>query len=264
MYPINEDTISFTTTAMPRPEIIEKTYSSFCSRLGGLDYKRVRLYLNVDPLPDDQANERRAQVIEVGRRFFGQVVANIPEKPNFANAVKWAFSQPTTHYVFHLEDDWELMLPLKIQSFAQFFNNEHVQQVALRAWKIQGGNFFLSPSIIRSSFSRLIAEKMNENTNPEVQIRTLRDPQRHLFFYFPFDKHNVILRDLGRHWLSDAMYVRGGKDFVQWTKRLPTDPTPRVVDQNEQVPKAYNLPQGKDKHIIQWERNRRSIKRRRK
>ena len=97
--------MEFTTTACNRPELLERTYSSFTKNIKGLDFKKCILYINVDPSPHGQNIEKNE---EVAKKYFGKVIVNYPDKPNFARAVIWCFTQVRGEYFFHLEDDWVL------------------------------------------------------------------------------------------------------------------------------------------------------------
>jgi hypothetical protein len=264
MYPLSEKTLSFTSTAMPRPDVVEKTYESFTKNLQGISFKDVTLYLNIDNFPDISEEDNRNRVADIARKYFGNVILNMPEKPNFANAVKWCFSKIETYYNFHLEDDWELLTPLKVSSFNQFFISPHVQQVALRAWKSAGASFFLSPSFIRGSFCRIVANKINEGDNPEIQIRNMNHGfDTKSFLYFPFDRREVILRDLGRPWIMGSRFDRGSSHFTQWSIRQPGKGVQRLADQNSQISKEMAPINPKDrrasvmkKWVVDFEKKR--------
>ena len=92
--------LEFCTTATFRPEIIDRTYKSFTDNLLGIDFKISTLYLNVDPIPVGNTKE----VIDVAKKYFGNVVYNIPEEPNFTKAIKWCWSQVKNEYFFNLEE----------------------------------------------------------------------------------------------------------------------------------------------------------------
>lgn len=232
---INENSLSFTTTAMPRPEIVKTTYESFTKNLQGFDFKKSTLYLNVDSYPDKIDDYKRNEVVDIAKHYFGNVVVNLPETPSFPAAVKWCFSKVETFYNFHLEDDWELLTPFSVSSFSTFFNHPHVQQVALRAWRRTKSYFWLSPSFLRGSFCREMAEKMNIYNNPEAQIRALKNKyKRKSFLYFPFDMQMVVLKDLGRGWIRNQKYYRG-RNFNQWSIREEGKIIPEMSDQNEQI-----------------------------
>lgn len=250
MYPITEQTLSFTTTAMPRPELARITYESFTRNMQDFNFKLATLYLNVDGFPDNPENEKRKEVADIARNYFGNVILSTPEAPNFASALKWCFSQVETIYNFHLEDDWELLSPIRVSSFNQFFISPHVQEVSLRAWKSAGNNFFLSPSFIRGSFCKTVAAKIVGSDNPEVQIRNMDHGfNNKSFLYFPFDRRNVILKDLGRPWMMSSKYDRGTQHFTQWSIREPGKGIQKLADQNAQIPKEFQPNQPTDKKV---------------
>jgi hypothetical protein len=257
MYPIDENTLSFTTTAMPRPELLKITYDSFVKNFQDFDFKKVTLYLNIDSFPDKNNDHKREEVAALARQYFGNVIVNMPSSPNFAAAVKWCFSKIETYYNFHLEDDWELLMQFKVGSFNQFFIPSHVQQVALRAWKHGKSDFWLSPSFMRGTFCREMSEKMNISDNPEVQIRDLKNNYRkESFLYFPFDARGVILKDLGRTWMRDKKYNRGEKNFTKWAIREEGKGIQRLADQNAQIPPGMNVEENKKlSHLNRWSKN---------
>ena len=220
MHPIDETTLSFTTTAMPRPEVIQATYDSFTRNLRGLDFRKITLYLNIDSFPEKRDEHKRQEVLAIARQYFGNVVVNMPDTPGFGAAVKWCFSRIETPYNFHLEDDWELLAPFHISSFNPFFLPPHVQQVSLRSRVNVRQDFFLCPSFIRGAFCNEMAEKMNITDNPEVGIRNIKNTEeiyrKESFVMYPFDTQSLIVRDLGRVWIKSSGFERGGTHFVQW------------------------------------------------
>jgi hypothetical protein len=213
------------------------------------DFKQATLVINIDPFPNFTDDNKRKEVADIARSFFGNVIVNMPAKGNFAQAVKWCFSNVNTYYNFHLEDDWLLLTPLKLSLFNQFFLTPHVQQVGLRAWKTAKNDFWLSPSIIRGDFCRNMASQMNDASNPEEQIRLLmKDYKREGFLYFPFDYKSVILKDLGRTWMRTQEYDRGLSNFTTWSIREPGKGIQKLADQNSQIPKEF-FPNGISKRV---------------
>lgn len=217
---INENTINFTTTAMPRPEVLAKTYDSFSQNLHGLDFKKITLFINIDRFPGDDNDTLRHEVADVARCYFGKVVVNMPQTSNFAAAVKWCFSRVETPFNFHLEDDWELLSEIKIFTFTRLFMPEHIQQVALRSRENVRQDFWLCPSIIRGNFCRQMAQKMRITENPEVEIRKIKNMEKlygkSSFIYFPFDFKSLIVQDIGRSWIKTTTFHRKGAHFTNW------------------------------------------------
>lgn len=215
----NSDNMCFTTTAMPRPDLLEKTYSSFQSHIPWLDFKQMTLYLNIDRFPYNPEPQIEVEDIEkvksIASRFFGNVVVNMGHSC-FPQAVKWIFTQANNEFVFNLEDDWELLCDLP-SYVVDFFDDPKVLQVGFRAWKRSDARFVLSPSILRTSFCNFVGNKMHTRRNPEEQIRGINahDPKQS-FVYWPFESDKVILRDLGRNWIKTSCFSRGLDDFTQW------------------------------------------------
>lgn len=78
---------------------------------------------------------------------------------------------------------------------------------------------------------------MNDSDNPEEQIRNINaslTPASYL--YFPLQKENVVVRDLGRVWIYKSDYDRGGKNFNSWTKDSSGNSKKMLHDQNDQIP----------------------------
>lgn len=236
----NSNNTCITTTAVPRPELLEKTYDSFKKNISWLDFKKMTLFINIDRLPANPFPDLELENIEkckkIASDYFGEVFINIGYA-NFPQAVKWVFSQANKDFVFNIEDDWELLcdIPSKI---TDFFHNPDIIQVGLRAWKSSEPRFVLSPSLLRTSFCNLVSSKMNTSKNPEEQIRGINPYNtKKSFIYWPFEDNKIVLRDLGRPWMKTSCYGRGLDDFISW-RFLPNSIT-RWRDQ------VY-LDQGKD------------------
>ena len=237
----NTKNMCFTTTAMPRPELLERTYASFSANLSWLDFKQMKLFLHLDRYPwrlDDSEDAKAEQVVEIAQKYFGEVVVKRGEYPNFSNAVKWIFTNADKDYIFNLEDDWELLVPLS-DKFVQYFEDDKVIQVGLRASQNSQQRFVLSPSIMRSKFAKSASASLIAKKNPELTIRTW-NPHKvdDSFIYWPIEKHQVILKDLGRSWMKTTAFGRGTDEWTTW-KFLPNSLTrarqQEIADQNLQI-----------------------------
>lgn len=218
---INESTLNFTTTAMPRAEVLATTYDSFSKNLRGLDFKKITLFINIDRFPGDDDDTKRHEVADVARSYFGKVIVNMPQTSNFAAAVKWCFSRVEAPFNFHLEDDWQLLSEIKVSTLTRLFIPPHIQQVALRSRENVRQDFWLCPSVIRGNFCRQMAAKMRITENPEVEIRHIKNWEKvygeSSFVYFPFDFKNLIVQDIGRSWIKSTTFQRKGTHFTSWT-----------------------------------------------
>ena len=214
-----EDHIAVTTTATRRPEVLAQTYKSFQEGTQ-LDFKRMRLFINVDPAPPRGSTEK---TLEVARSFFGEVITNTPQVANFAAAVKWLWSTVDSPYVFHLEDDWIMTRPVKMLALLdKLQKNAHVLQVRFRG--PPSGDVLrrisLAPGLMRGEVCRLVGAGLVTNRNPEVQLGALeqfgvRRVAKTVALIVP-DRPRVI-QDIGRAWAKKHGISRPKKSwFTAW------------------------------------------------
>ena len=225
----NKDALSmdFTTTAVARPDIVDKTYASFSKNLKGLDLKDCRLFINVDPVP---SGVNRNEVIEVAEKYFGEVYPNYPEKPNFTAAYNWVWSSAQTEYIFNLEDDWLLLKSVSVPKLLEYFKQHpKLMEVALRAYRYSYNVCPLSPCILHERYYKAVAGNLNEKSNPESQLRgkkfgikmpakEFKISEKGKLVVYP---GKIILKDIGRHWLRKSNFkkpARKGK-FIMWEEK---------------------------------------------
>ncbi len=223
--------MDFTTTAVARPMIVNKTYESFARNLKGINLKNCRLFINVDPLPPDV---NRKNVVKVARKYFGEVHANFPEEANFTAAYNWIWSNAETKYIFNIEDDWQLIREVNVRQLLSFFEKApKLMQVALRAYRYRYLSVALSPSILHERFYKAVAGNLNPKRNPEAQIRGknfgLKMPARSLkishkgkVIGYPGNIKQIAVRDIGRGWMKRSKYrkPRSSKTrFVTWEQK---------------------------------------------
>jgi len=224
--------IDFTTPAMVRPEIIDQTYSSFSNRLKGVDLKKCRLIINIDPLPTDVS---RKNVVKVAKKYFGEVIYNYPDTANFSAACNWIWSQAETDCIFHLEDDWVLKVDVNMKKLIRHFNeNKNLQAIQLRAYRFAYNKIALSPLIMHKKVYKHIAGKLDITLNPEVQMRgerfkglimpypTKKISHKGKIITYPKARNQIILRDIGRKWIKKTEYTKQKVKkarFVTWEKK---------------------------------------------
>jgi len=222
--------LDITTPAMARPDIVNRTLESFSKNLKGIDFKKCRLIINVDPLPE---NVKRKEVIKVANKYFGEVIYNFPEKANFSAACNWIWSQATSTCILHLEDDWILKEPVNIKEILRYFEeHKNLQVVQLRAYRFKYDKIALSPCIMHKKLYSAIAGNLKEDINPEVQVRgekfgiVMPYPSgnvSHKGKIITYPKgHKIILKDIGREWINKTQYrkqkVKKAR-FVTWEKK---------------------------------------------
>lgn len=221
--------ISFCTTATCRPGMVNQTYSSFAQNLKGVDLSKVTMYLNVDPCPSKDVGLRN-DVIEVAKKYFGNVVHMCPKKPNPSAAVNWLWTSADSDYLFLLEDDWTLIKPVDVPGMLRCFEaSQDVLEVRLR-WKIsEKFAFGLSPGIVSRRFYKHYAGKFSTKLAPEPQLREglaieAYQVGRNLL---PWPSSpEIVVKDTGREWrekrgitLVDSRGKKTkAKGFVGWNK----------------------------------------------
>lgn len=183
--------IDITMTATLRPEILEKTLSSFwLNMFSQYDYD-YRLIINIDPIGDCGCLSE--DVLDVANSYFSNVIYNCPDSHSFPRAVKWVWSKSTSDYVFHLEDMWLSLAHINLQHLVYIIDNyPKIGCVNLYKYVLSDGapepNFYhykdnkdkrlflqirdplLSPGLYRGKCVRGLSKVMNDSDNPELQI----------------------------------------------------------------------------------------------
>lgn len=221
-------TMDFTTTAMARPMIVDRTFASFSKNLQDIDLKECRLFINIDPLP---SGVKRKKVIAVAKKYFKEVHYNLPKKANFTAAVNWIWSNAESEFIFNLEDDWELIRPVSVPHLLTYFEKrENLFQVILRAYRYRYRTCVLSPSITHRRLYSAVGGNLNTTINPEAQLRgerfgikmpTSGGKGKKPLIIYPKNSRTVILRDIGRKWIRKTKYKKGGgarkkARFITW------------------------------------------------
>lgn len=241
-------------TATLRPELIQKTFYSFNKYLFGKHIEKGRLIINIDMVGTDDLDFERIKVFNIIKKLpFKQKTVKITPQPNFANAFFWCMSQVKNKYVFHLEEDWELLCPIDLERMVEIMDNyspiAHLRlsqfksnERHLKAWQNHAywnGYFFEyddkvkqidgwagHPSLNRTDFMKKVCDIVNPNSNPEKQIKGSCSKemfdliQDHRFGIYHYQNSDPAIKDLGRQWMIDNGYRKAGNKawFVQWEK----------------------------------------------
>lgn len=220
--------LDFTTTAVNRPDIVDRTYSSFYKNLKNVDFDQCTLYINIDPLPK---SEGREEVVEVSKKYFGNVVSRMPEKGNYTEAYNWLWSSAQTEYLFNLEDDWILIKEVNIEKLINIFHEqEGLYEVALRAYPYKYDKCPTSPNIMHRRYYSKVGGNLDPNINPEVQLRGknfgLEMPSKDSGIsakgkIIAWPKNRIIVKDIGREWIENSKLRRPNKKshFTTWVEK---------------------------------------------
>jgi len=248
--------IVITTTATLRPEILAKTLETFRSNLFTDEALRLfptELILNIDPAGHGSATS----VMEIARAYFPVSAVRCPAAPSFPKAFMWAWltaaQHKTARYVFHLEDDWELMGPVSLEDMIRTIEQTSdlgvlrlpaffAGKVSMKNWNIHfpwNGQFYECPedlriaagfcghpSLIRMEFVRNAAPLLEGSRNPEKQFHRggpsllLKEVAKWRYGVWGAPGRPPIIRDIGRQWMiKNSMAKSGSKAFfTNWEK----------------------------------------------
>jgi len=221
-------------TATIRPSVLNETLKSFAENM--LKEKLMyRLIINIDPIGEQS---KRKNVLKVAGSYFDDIVYNLPDMPGFTKAVQWCWSRTTSRYVFHLEDDWKLLIPINIKSMIEILD-KYENLVSLRLNKEKTGkskhsNKFgfiyypkisLNPTIFNGDFIRNIYPLMNLQKNPEKQLRANETTERGRYIskfqhgVYTKESVNQVVKDIGRTWMQSSSYTKK-TGFMNWEKKI--------------------------------------------
>ena len=246
------DKLDITMTAVRRPEIIYKTLSSFVNNLFDKEsLKKSQLIINIDPV--GEAKESIGTIKDICFSFFfDRVIYRIPDVPNFSAAFKWVWRQTDANYVFHLEDDWELVRPINLKEIINVLGSEpDLALIRLPMFKsgikeMKNWNRFYSwngkyfecpeelkrsvgfcghPSIIKKSFVESVVPFIDTKLNPEKQfhhghVEIMKTVDKYRYGVWGPQNSEPAIRDLGRDWIKDKLWQKKGAKafFTEWEK----------------------------------------------
>ena len=225
--------IDITMTATIRPLILERTLYSFTKKML-TDKNRYRLIINVDPIGENVASK---EVLKVAKKYFDDITYNYPDIPGFCKAAMWCWRQTTAEYIFHLEDDWELLCPINIDSMIDILN-ENPKLISLRLNKDNTGSnkqtrawgfmyypkISLNPTLFKGNFIREVVELMDPELNPEKQLRPTDKHERGRLIalitngIYTKDSTGIVVKDIGRSWMDKSNFTKE-IGFREWKEK---------------------------------------------
>ena len=218
-------------TACLRPRVLRQTLTSFCKYLF-TNPRHYRVILNVDPIGESNTNWK--QVKKVIEDFkFGELVINHPSRASYGAAVIWCWSQVTSPYFFHLEDDWVLLNKVNMDDLISIMeHNNNIAQIRLSKYSnigmpdeyhhvlvADGCRPRLNPCITRKAFTDSVIRYMTPYSNPEKQFNpdfpilwTVCQFWK-FYIYNPYKLPSPkLVKDIGRKWMSTQGYHKVHKD----------------------------------------------------
>lgn len=249
-------TVDVAMTATMRVELLKKTISSFfaCMFNGYVDGgNRLNLILNIDPIGIDDTPGKIGSYIDKIRHKFNKVIIRHPSEASFPRAFKWVWMNTGADYVFHLEDDWELMMGVDLKDLIHTLEAEsdlallrlaafHAGTTTMKNWNkffpyngdyyecpdymVGSVGFCGHPSLIKAEFVRNTVKFLDENRNPEKQFHSrgntkiMQEVMRWRYGVYNTPGCPPLVRDIGRKWMVDNGFRKRGSKahFIQWEK----------------------------------------------
>lgn len=188
-----------------RPEILERTLSSFQQNVKNNNMFASKCYVNIDNNPNDTRTDQQVKVLQ---KYFAKenLIINISNQSNFPEAVKWLYTNidDNIEYTCFIEDDW--IFTKEIDMLEMFKHNEQIHSVIFRCYN-NSNKFYQAHTLHKTSFLKYLAQKMTFTKNPQVEARQLSNPKG--FYQYP---EQPILKDIGRKYLRDNKLQRNSRD----------------------------------------------------
>lgn len=249
----NEPRILVLICATKRLEILYKTISSMMEKLlwrGACD-----AIVNVDPVghPSDSA----VRVIRTVELFVPVIFSREALQPHFGVAFYslWNMAADRSQdydYVFHLEDDWQMLQDVDVRDMTKILESEpdlallrlpqfKSTEDKMKNWDKffpwngkyfecpdelrQGVGFCGHPSLIKMEYVKNCAPHIEPTVNPEKQFHggnkpLLKEVMKWRYGVFSKPNHPNYIQDLGREWMIKNNYRKAGSKafFTEWEK----------------------------------------------
>jgi hypothetical protein len=243
--------IAITMTAVRRRKVLQKTLESFYTNLlGGL---KTILFINVDPIGDEEASD---QSVWLAKNYVDTVVSRTPDSPDFGLAWHWTWTMArkcNAPWILHLEDDWQLMKPVKIKKiFSVLKKFRYLALLRFSLWPsgpteilawdrvrfVWNGCYFHCPpesmnwaycghpSIIKRRWLDQMFPLIDPRLNPEKQFRRqnqrlVQEMRRWDYGLYQMPNEEEGVREIGRSWRDAAGYlkIQNECDVGHWVKK---------------------------------------------
>lgn len=249
----NEPKVLITICAVKRLEILYKTISSMMEHL--LWRSECEAIVNVDPIGHE--NDRPIKIINLVEQFVPVIYSREALQPHFGEAfyALWNMAagfQKDYDFVFHLEDDWQMVYDVDIRDMAKILEVEKdlallrlpqfkSGEKEMKNWDKffpwngryfecpdelrQGVGFCGHPSLIKMEYVVNCAPHINQTVNPEKQFHGGNQPlldevMKWRYGVFSQPNHPNYIQDLGREWMVKNKFKKAGSKafFTEWEK----------------------------------------------
>jgi len=242
--------LDVTITATRRHEILRVTLESFKKNLFK-DYP-IKIIINIDPVgPDKDENDCLRVCWDVFPK--AEMLFRAPSVPNFSEAFKWVWNESRSNYVFHLEDDWQLMREIDLKDMINMLNRHEClallrlpqarsTEKTMKNWNLffpWNGEFFECPevlkmsagfcghpSLIKGEFVQRTAPYIDTTKNPEKQFHhgpkeIIAEVSRWAYGVYSQPNMPSAIQDIGRKWAVQNGWCKQGTKafFLRWERK---------------------------------------------
>ena len=249
----NEPKVLVLICATKRMDVLYKTISSMMEKL--LWRSECDAIVNVDPIGYE--SDTPLKVIKLVEHFIPVVFSREALEPHFGTAFYALWNMAADRfreydYVFHLEDDWELLQDIDIRDMAKILESEkdlallrlpqfRSTATDMKNWDKfypwngkyfecpdelrQGVGFCGHPSLIKMDYVLRCAPHIISEVNPEKQFHggngpLLDEVMKWRYGVYSKPNHPNYIKDLGREWMVKNKFKKVGSKafFTEWEK----------------------------------------------
>ena len=221
-----------------RPALLDLTLHSFYKYFL-YQFKTTRLILNVDPI--GERGVLQEELVAIAHRYSDLVISRTPAEPSFARAVQWGWSQVTSPFFLHLEDDWLLTKPAHWGPISQRFASvPNLASVRLNLTRNPPftppthDGISLNPSLFRRDFIHQLLPHFDCTRDPEKQWRTSSSSTHSVispwaFEYYGKPREVAYVIDTGKKWRRAHQLQKQNADGKTGTFWNPATTTPAIT-----------------------------------
>lgn len=240
--------IDITMTAVLRPKILDETLRKIIKYVVD-DPDRFRLIINVDQVGE---KIKPAKIVKTAERHFKNVISNIAKTPSFPKAVKWVWENSDAPFVFHWEDDVNILRKINVNKMINILNEDE-DLCSLRLYKFRiprkkkfntfsckwyynekgyyiandwERQFGLNPILIKRAFIDEAVKRMVDNVNPEKQFRSSQEYMVPLIKKWKYGIYSrpgegpLINGKKGQRWKNKMRLQKPDKEkFLSWVQK---------------------------------------------
>lgn len=198
--------VDFFTMTINNSNILYQTFKHLNENIKDLELSNCDLYLNVDPHPNKNNIE---DLINIAKKFFKNVIINIPDDCNSGKAFKWGINQFKKEYLFIIEANKCINKEFSIKNMIDKFSiNENIVEVCLSPKRENPFLKYLTthPSLWEKKWLKKINVLLSENLNYEYQLRELALLEKKIGYTLS-NPNNIYLNHIGKKYKEEKKYI---------------------------------------------------------